>query len=127
MRFPVIALAVTVLAAPAAAQDLKRTVMQRVDVPTGVPYETVIGTVEIPPNAAIGRHAHAGFEMIILLEGEIDILLDGDAPRRLKAGDSFVVPAGKVHNARAVSAAPAKVAVTWVVEKGKPMATPAAD
>ncbi|MCA0200665.1 MAG: cupin domain-containing protein [Proteobacteria bacterium] len=126
MRFSILVLAFAMAASSAMAQDLKRTILQRVDVPTDAAHETVIGTVEVPRGGATGRHSHFGVEMIVMIEGEMDVLIDGEAPRHLKAGDSLVIPAGKIHDAKAASAGAAKAAVTWVVEKGKPMATPAA-
>ncbi len=126
MRLFALALGVGFVASIATAQELKRTVMQRIDVPAGAAHETVIGTVEVPPGGATGRHSHFGVEMIIMIEGELDVLIDGEAPKRLKAGESLVIPTGKVHDARTVSSGTAKAAVTWVVEKDKPMATPAA-
>lgn len=53
------------------------------------------------------------------------MLIDGEAPHKLKAGDAFVVPAGKVHDAKNTGTGPFKLAGVFVVEKGKPLATPA--
>ncbi len=126
MRLFTLAVAIAAAASPVAAQELKRTIMQRVDVPTSAAHETVIGTVEVPPGGATGRHSHFGVEMIIMMEGEMDVLIDGEAPKHLKAGDSLVIPAGRIHDAKTARSGTAKAAVTWVIEKGKPMATPAA-
>lgn len=126
MRFSTLMLAAAIGASPAAAQELKRTIMQRVDVPAGTPHETIIGTVEVPAGGATGRHSHFGVEMIIMIDGEMDVLIDGEAPKHLKTGDSLAIPSGKVHDAKTVGASAAKAAVTWMVEKGKPMAAPAA-
>jgi quercetin dioxygenase-like cupin family protein len=41
-----------------------------------------------------------------------------------KAGDGFLIPAGTVHNAKNTGKTVAKVLGTYVVEKGKPLATP---
>jgi quercetin dioxygenase-like cupin family protein len=43
----------------------------------------------------------------------------------LKAGETFFIPAGVVHDGRNTGTAPAKVLATYVVEKGKPVASPA--
>jgi mannose-6-phosphate isomerase-like protein (cupin superfamily) len=43
----------------------------------------------------------------------------------VQAGEGFVIPAGVVHNARNDSAAPTKLVGVYVVEKGKPLASPA--
>jgi len=42
----------------------------------------------------------------------------------LKAGDAYHIPAGKAHTPKNASAAPAKFVGVWVVEKGKPLASP---
>ena len=43
----------------------------------------------------------------------------------VKAGESFVIPAGTVHDAHNDGSAPANLVGVYVVEKGKPLATPA--
>lgn len=111
---------------PAAAgqtQSIKRIPLQRFDVP-GTPYETVIGIAEIAPNVGIGRHTHPGPESGYLIEGGFELLIEGEQPRLLKPGDSYVVPPNTVHDAK-TGAAGAKVLATYVVEKGKPLASPA--
>lgn len=104
-------------------QNIKRTVLQRFDVP-GTSYETVIGIAEIVPNVAIGRHIHPGPESGYLIEGDFELLIDGEQPRQLKAGDSYVVPPNTPHDAKTGSDG-AKVIATYVVEKGKPLASAA--
>lgn len=112
-------------AAPAAnqTQNIKRTPLQRFDVP-GTAYETVIGIAEIGPNVSIGRHTHPGPESGYLIEGGFELLIDGEQPRQLKQGDSYVVPPNTLHDAK-TGAAGAKVIATYVVEKGKPLASQA--
>ena len=48
---------------------------------------------------------HAGDEISYVLEGEVELLVDGEPLPVVKAGDAFVVPAGKVHGARNGSSA----------------------
>jgi quercetin dioxygenase-like cupin family protein len=110
-------------APPPAQQTIKRTPLQKFDVP-GTAYETLIGIAEIVPNANVGRHTHFGIESGYMLEGETVLMVDGQPPRTLKAGDSYQVPAGAVHDARSGPQG-GKVIATYVVEKGKPLATPA--
>jgi quercetin dioxygenase-like cupin family protein len=117
---PVVAQTSTAVANPSAA-PIKRIPLQRFDVP-GTPYETVIGIAEIAPNVLIGRHTHPGPESGYVMEGGFELLVDGEAPRQLKAGDSYQVPMDKPHDARA-SATGAKVIATYVVVKGKPLAS----
>lgn len=103
---------------------IHRIVVQRADV--SVPgREAVIAHVEIAPGAKVGRHTHPGEEISYVLEGEGEILIEGQSPRKVKAGDGFVIPAGARHDAHNTGAAPLKLVAVYVVEKGKPLATPA--
>jgi quercetin dioxygenase-like cupin family protein len=102
---------------------IKRTPLQKFDVP-GTHYETVIGMAEIVPNVSIGRHSHPGPESGFMLEGEMVLLIDGQSEKTVKAGESYQVPSGAIHDAR-TGPQGAKVVATYVVEKGKPLATPA--
>jgi quercetin dioxygenase-like cupin family protein len=102
---------------------IKRTPLQKFDVP-GTQYETIIGIAEIAPNATIGRHTHHGPESGFMLEGEMVLMIDGQPDKIVRAGESYQVPAGAVHDGRSGPKG-AKVIATYVVEKGKPLATPA--
>ena len=117
--------ALFLIATPVSAQDFKREILQRIDVPIGVQHETVVGMAEIAPHGTTGRHTHPGVEIVVVIAGEMDAFVEGAATARLKPGDSFLVPTGKIHEVRTVGDVPAKVMVTWMVEKGKPMAAPA--
>lgn len=116
---------VACLASVALAQQpgIKRTLMQKNDL--GDNREVILGLAEIAPGGAAGRHSHPGVETGYVLEGTTSLEIDGEAPRLMKAGDSYFIPAGKIHDAKAVGDKPAKVLATYVVEKGKPLATPA--
>jgi quercetin dioxygenase-like cupin family protein len=105
------------------APTIKRTPLQKFDVP-GTNYETVIGIAEIVPNVTIGRHSHPGPESGFMLEGEMVLLIDGQSEKTLRVGESYQVPPGAIHDAR-TGPQGAKVIATYVVEKGKPLATPA--
>lgn len=58
-------------------------------------------------------------------EGEGEILVEGQPTRKVKAGDGFVIPNGAKHDAHNTGAGPLKLVGVYVVEKGKPLATPA--
>ena len=120
LSFPIIA---QQAAAPA---PIKRTVLQRVDVPGTPNYETVTGIAEIAPNVNIGRHTHPGAEETgYLIEGAMTLIVEGKAPQSLKAGDSYQIPINAIHDAKSADAG-AKVLAVYIVEKGKPLASPAA-
>ena len=80
---------------------------------------------EFDPGVSAGRHTHPGEELGYLLEGQLELLIDGQPPKTIKAGETFFVPAGLVHDGKNTGSGKAKVLATYVVEKGKPVATPA--
>jgi len=111
---------------PAAATqtaNIKRIPLQKFDVP-GTNRETIVGIAEVAPNVSIGRHTHPGIESGYVLEGDMVLLIDGQPPKPLKAGESYQIPTGAVHDGKS-GATGAKVIATYVVEKGKPFAVPA--
>src|SRR5947209_6851403 len=77
---------------------VQRTVVHKADV--SVPgREAVIARVELAPQARAGRHTHPGDEISYVIEGEGEILVEGQPPRMVKTGDGFVIPAGAKHDA----------------------------
>lgn len=103
---------------------LQRTLVGRADV--SVPgREAVVARVEVAAGAKAGRHTHPGDEISYVLEGEATLLIDGQPPRTVRAGESFVVPAGVVHDAHNDGNVPTKLLGVYVVEKGRPLASPA--
>lgn len=108
----------------AQASGLTRVLVGKADV--SVPgREAVIARVDVAPGAKAGRHTHPGDEISYVLEGEATLLIDGQPPRQVKAGESFVIQAGVVHDAHNNGSSPIKLVGVYVVEKGKPLATPA--
>lgn len=113
------------LAGAAFAQQggIKRTPLQKVEFPDG--YVTVTGLAELPPGAAAGRHTHPGIETGYVLEGELNLEIDGQPAKLLKPGDSYQIPAGAVHDAKVHGDKSMKVLGVYVVDKTKPLASPA--
>ena len=87
--------------------------------------EESIGVATIQPGTPAERHSHAENEIGYVLEGESILEVDGQPSRTIRAGDSFAIPAGKVHRARPGGSVPFKVVVTYIVPKGQPLADPA--
>jgi quercetin dioxygenase-like cupin family protein len=85
--------------------------------------EAVTARAEFIPGGAVGKHTHPGEEIGYVLEGSLQLEVAGAEPVVLKAGDTFFVPAGTVHAGKNVGTGPAKILSTYVVEKGKPLAT----
>ena len=110
-------------AAPAAPTGFKRVELQKHDLATPG-REAVMARGEFQAGATVPKHTHPGDEVSYVLEGEITVEVEGQPATTLKAGQAFFVPAGKVHSAKNASKAAAAVLSTYVVEKGKPLATP---
>src|SRR6185503_6290269 len=69
---------------------IQRTVVHKADV--SVPgREAVIARVELAPGASAGRHTHPGDEISYVMEGEGEVLIEGQPARKVKAGDGFVI------------------------------------
>jgi uncharacterized RmlC-like cupin family protein len=109
--------------APAAAQGIKRTALGTADFPPG--YQTVKGYADIAKGTCSGRHTHPGLETSYVLEQELILKIDGQPDKSYKAGEAFEIPPGVVHDACATAANPVRVLTVHVVEKGKPLASPA--
>jgi quercetin dioxygenase-like cupin family protein len=105
------------------AGGVKRTILQQIDGPVDG-YVTVLARGDIAPGAMVMWHTHPGIETAYVLEGGGTLMVKGLAERAAAAGDSFQIPTATPHalkNGDAVT----RIASTYVVEKGKPLATPA--
>jgi len=114
--------------AQSADTDIKGIVwteLQRLPLAADPTKEESIGVAVIQPNAPAERHSHAENEIGYVLEGESLLEVDGVPTRTIRAGDSFAIPAGRVHRAKPSGHVPLKVVVTYIVEKGQPLARPA--
>ena len=126
MRVATLTVLSFVLAGIVAAQQpaFKRTVLQQADI--SVPGREVVSAVaEFEPRATPGMHTHFGEEIGYVIEGTFLVEQAGRPSVTLQAGGSFLIPAGTVHNATNTGAGKARILATYVVEKGKPLATPA--
>jgi quercetin dioxygenase-like cupin family protein len=107
----------------AATPGLKRTILKQTDGPVAG-YVVVDVRVDIEPNATIARHTHPGVESSYVVEGGLELTVDGEGTSTYAAGEGFQVPTAVPHSGKN---GPAKtvISVTFVVEKGKPLASPA--
>ena len=117
------AIGVAAVAEQAQQGTLKRTTLQTGDFPPG--YETVMVIAEMEPGECSGWHTHPGLESSYFLEGEVLMKFAGKPDLVVKAGQPVVIPSGLVHNDCNVSGKPFKALAHYVVEKGKPLASPA--
>ena len=50
--------------------------------------------------------------------------VEGKPARTMQTGEAVTIPSGAIHNVRNTGSSTAKVVANYVVEKGKPVATP---
>lgn len=110
--------------APAATGGVKRKVLSQVEGPMPG-YVTIIVEAEIEPNVLVARHTHPGIESGYILEGEIELPIEGQPTKVYKTGDAFQVAPNTPHAGSKNGAKVVRIASTYIVEKGKPLASPA--
>ena len=102
----------------------KRFELQRGDL-VAAGREAIVVRAEFDPDGIVGRHTHPGEESSYVIEGTLLLEVDGKPPVTLNAGEVFFIPAGIVHAAKNIGKTQAKVLATYIVEKGKPLSSPA--
>jgi quercetin dioxygenase-like cupin family protein len=111
-------------APPAASAGVTRKILSQTDGP--VPgYVTLLVEATIEPGANVARHTHPGIESAYVMEGGFELPIQGQPTRTLKPGDAFQIPAETPHAGGKPGDAKTRVLITYVVEKGKPLASPA--
>ena len=81
---------------PATTPGVTRKILSQTDGP--VPgYVTIIVEAEIEAGVTVARHTHPGIESAYIVEGGLDLPIEGQPIRTLKTGDGFVVPPNTPH------------------------------
>jgi quercetin dioxygenase-like cupin family protein len=111
-------------APPAAVGGVTRKILSQTDGPAPG-YETLLVEATIEAGAAVGRHTHPGVESAYVMEGGFELPIQGQPTRALKPGDAFQIPAETPHAGGKPGDAKTRILITYVVEKGKPLASPA--
>lgn len=124
LKWSTLGLAVAAGALLAQNPGFQRTVVARADV-SFPNHEAVIARIEVNPGVNVGRHTHPGEEITYVIDGEVEISIEGMAPHRYKSGEGFIIPSGAKHDAKNVGSSKATLSGVYYVEKGKPIATPA--
>jgi quercetin dioxygenase-like cupin family protein len=106
-----------------APAPFKRTVLQQGDL-SAPGREYVQALAELQPAAAAGRHTHPGEEIGYVLVGPVVIEIDGKPAKTYQTGEAFTIPPSAVHNAKNQGTSAVKIVSTYIIEKGKPVATP---
>ncbi len=103
--------------------EFTRKITQKTEYP-GDNYVCVLVEVEIAPNFFVPRHTHPGVESSYFVSGGGTLKVKGQPDPVIKAGEGFQVPPETPHSLLN-GPAKSKVAATYIVEKGKPLASPA--
>jgi quercetin dioxygenase-like cupin family protein len=111
-------------APPAATAGVTRKILSQTDGPTPG-YVTLLVEATIEAGVAVGRHTHPGIESAYVLEGGFELPIQGQPTRTIKAGDAFQIPPETPHAGGKAGDAKSRILITYVVEKGKPLASPA--
>ena len=110
-------------AAPPSGTGISRSVLDKVPFP-GAAYMTLLVTADLEPGAVIARHTHPGVESVYVVSGGGVVRLEGRPERAMTAGDGLIIPAGLPHLFE-TGVDRTRIAITYVVEKDKPLVTPA--
>jgi quercetin dioxygenase-like cupin family protein len=111
-------------AAPAATAGVTRKIFSQQDGPMPG-YVTLLVEATIEAGTPVARHTHPGIESAYVLEGGFELPIQGQPTRMIKAGDGFQIPPETPHAGGKPGDAKTRVLITYVVEKGKPLASPA--
>ena len=77
----------------------------------------------IPAGVESGWHIHPGEEVGYIIEGQVEMRVQGRPTIVLNPGDGFLIPPRTPHNARDIGPATGKMLSTYIVETGQPIAT----
>jgi quercetin dioxygenase-like cupin family protein len=110
--------------APAATAGVTRKILSQTDGPAPG-YTTLLVEAIIEPGVTVARHTHPGIESAYVLEGGFELPVQGQETRMIKAGDGFQIPPETAHAGGKPGDAKTRILIAYVVEKGKPLASPA--
>lgn len=82
--------------------------------------ELVLISATLAPGASSPHHNHPGDCFGSVIEGSIELRVEGKDPRVIQAGESYATLAGPVHQFVNVGTTSARLLNALVVEKGKP-------
>ncbi len=103
---------------------LKRTVLQTKALGTVPGHDGITVLAELAVGGTAPRHMHPGEELVYVLDGTATFDMVGQPTISLKAGDVFFIPANTPHVAKNTGTVPVKLLSTYIIETGKPLATP---
>jgi len=129
LKLAVVALAVA--AGSAAAQQpadpkaptVTRTPLMTQDLPMPGGFVATLVSVDLPAGAREGRHMHSGTLVAYVKEGALTLDHEGKPTVTYKAGETFSVEPGKVHEGMNKGNVKTMLIATFVFPKDQPMTT----
>ena len=118
-----VALSLAAWALPALSADappVTRKVLMQQDLPMPNTTEALI-EVTIPVGGREGRHSHPGALMVYVKSGALSLDYEGKPNVTYKAGETFFVEAGKIHEGINRGNEPIVALATFVGPKGQPI------
>lgn len=109
-------------AAPA-GPTVTRTPLVTKDLPMAGGYVATLVAVELPAGSREGRHVHSGTLVAYIREGAITLDYEGKPTVTYKAGETFSVDPGHVHEGMNKGSVTTRLIATFVFPKDQPMTT----
>jgi quercetin dioxygenase-like cupin family protein len=107
--------------------DALAAMLSRIEVqrgPSSIPGREIVQVLtDIPVGVESGWHTHPGEEVGYILAGTVEMQVEGRPPRRVAAGEGFLIPPRTPHNARDLGPGTGRMLSTYLVEIGEPLAT----
>jgi quercetin dioxygenase-like cupin family protein len=119
--FGMVSASVTSDAAPAPNVQRRVLLTQDLQIPN---YQTVFVEVTIPAGGREGRHTHPGSAVVHVQEGQFTVDLEGMPTKTYMPGETFYIEPGKVHEGINNGTSRVRALASFIVEKGKPLASP---
>lgn len=110
-------------APPKPTPGVKRNILRESEGPTPGTL-TILVEGEIGAGALVARHTHPGIESAYILEGAGTLSVEGQPDVPIRAGEGYHVARAVPHALRN-GPTTMRIAATYVVDKGKPLASPA--
>lgn len=109
-------------ATSASSGGVTRNILSQTDGPAPG-YVTILVEAIIEAGVKVAAHTHPGIESAYVLEGGFELPIKGQPTRMIKAGDAVQIPPETPHAGGAAGTAKSRLIITYVVEKGKPLAS----
>ena len=125
--FKILLITASLLAADAALaqpQLIHRETLQTRDIPVPT-WRTQLMRVSIDHGGLVARHTHPGLEIGYIEQGQAEVKIKGRPDQALHRGYSFAVLADTPHSVQNTGPGELIILSTYVVDKSKPLATPA--